>query len=121
MSEAGKQFTFDRMKSSAANRSIALGIAILTVPDPIPVVDEVIGTGLILGGLSYHLVSNLPYGGVSSYPSQSAITSTTGHSVRKSRKGGGATATSGKKQMRSTSQSYSRRKYYYGKKRKYRY
>ncbi len=109
MSEAGKQFTFDRMKSSAANRSIALGIAILTVPDPIPVVDEVIGTGLILGGLSYHLVSNLPYGGVSSYPSQSAVTSTTGHSVR----------TPAKKQIRSTSQSYSRRKYYYGKKRKY--
>ena len=103
------EFVLDRMKSSAANRSIALGIAILSVPDPIPVVDEVIGTALIAGGLSYHLISNLPYGGVSSYPSQSAVTSTTGHSVR----------TPAKKQIRSTSQSYSRRKYYYGKKRKY--
>ncbi len=110
MSDAGKQFTFDRMKSSAANRSIALGITILSVPDPIPVVDEVIGTALIAGGLSYHLISNLPYGGVSSYPSQSAVTSTTGHSER----------TSAKKQIRSTSHSYStRRRYYYGKKRKY--
>ncbi len=109
MSDAGIQYTFDKLKGSAANRSIALGITILSVPDPIPVVDEVIGTALIAGGLGYHLVSNSPYGGVSSYPSQSAVTSTTGHSVR----------TPAKKQIRSTSQSYSRRKYYYGKKRKY--
>ncbi len=109
MSDVGIQHTFDKLKGSAANRSIALGITILSVPDPIPVVDEVIGTALIVGGLSYHLVSNLPYGGVSSYPSQSAVTSTTGHSVR----------TPAKKQIRSTSQSYSRRRYYYGKKRKY--
>lgn len=109
MSEAGIQYTFDKLKGSAANRAIALGITILSVPDPIPVVDEVIGTALIVGGLSYHLVTNLPYGGVSSYPSQSVVTSTTGHSVR----------TLAKKQMRSTSQSYSRRRYYYGKKRKY--
>jgi len=110
MSDAGIQYTFDKLKGSAANRAIALGITILAVPDPIPVVDEVIGTALIAGGLTYHLVTNLPYGGVSSYPSQSVVTSTTGHSVR----------TPAKKQIRSTSQSYSRRRrYYYGKKRKY--
>ena len=51
----------------------------------------------------------LPYGAVTSYPSRSAITSATGQSVR----------TPAKKQMRSTSRSYSRRRYYYGKKRKY--
>jgi hypothetical protein len=96
---------------TAANMAIRTGVTILAVPDPLPVVDEVIGVTLIAGGLIYHLASNLPYGGVSSYPSQSVVTSTTGHSVR----------TPAKKQMRSTSRSsYSRRRnYYYGKKRKY--
>ncbi len=95
---------------TAANMAITTGRAILAVPDPLPVVDEVIGVALIGGGLIYHLASNLPYGGVSSYPSQSVVTSTTGHSVR----------TPAKKQMRSISRlSYSRRRYYYGKKRKY--
>ncbi len=55
--------------------------------------------------------SPLPYGSVSSYPSQShPITSTTGHSPRGHVK----------KQIRSTSHSHStRRNYYYRKKRKY--
>ncbi len=62
------------------------------------------------GRVAELVVFNLPFGGVSSYPSQSAVTSTTGHSVR----------TPAKKQIRSTSQSYyRRRRYYYGKKRKY--
>ncbi len=53
---------------------------------------------------------NLPYGAVSSYPSQShPVTSTTGHSKR----------TPAKKQIRSTSYSHSRRNYYYRQKRKY--
>ncbi len=55
--------------------------------------------------------SPLPYGSVTSYPSQShPITSTTGRSHPRGQV---------KKQIRSTSHSHSRRRYYYGKKRKY--
>lgn len=102
----------------AATRAIHLGFGILAVPDPIPVVDELFAAGLITAGSLWHgynfVVDNViqPYGTVTSYPSSSQpVTSTTGHSVR----------TPAKKQIRSTSHSHSRRRYYYGKKRKYRY
>lgn len=108
----------------ASTAMVRLGLQLLNpfgpedAASPGPV-DEIAGAVLIIGGLAWKfsdelgdfLMENysLPYGSVSSYPFQSAVTSTTGHSVR----------TPAKKQMRSTSQSYSRRRYYYGKKRKY--
>ena len=82
----------------------------LAVPDPLPIVDEVLFASVIAVGAGLYVHASLPYGSVTSYPSRSAVTSTTGHSVR----------TPAKKQMRSTSHSYSRRRYYYGKKRKFR-
>ncbi len=102
----------------AASSAIRTGLAILAVPDPIPVVDELIAAGLITAGGLWHgynfVVDNviLPYGSVTSYPSQShPVTSTTGHLTERN---------TAKKQIRSTSHSYSRRRrYYYGKKRKY--
>lgn len=102
----------------AATRAIQTGLGILAVPDPIPVVDELIAVGLITAGGVWHgynfVVENViqPYGQVTSYPSSShPITSTTGLNSER---------TPAKKQMRSTSRSsYSRRRYYYGKKRKY--
>ena len=70
-------------------------------------------TPTLQGRVAELVVYNLPYGGVSSYPSQSAVTSTTGHSER-------TRSRPSKKQISSTSRSYySRRRYYYGKKRKY--
>lgn len=100
----------------AATRAIHIGLGMLAVPDPIPVVDELIAVGLITAGGVWHgynfVVDNLiqPYGQVTSYPSSShPRTSTTGLKER----------TQAKKQMSSTSRSHSRRRYYYGKKRKY--
>jgi len=37
-----------------ANHMIRTGVIILMVPDPIPVVDEVLGAGLVYGGLYIH-------------------------------------------------------------------
>ena len=100
----------------AANTSIRVGLQLLNpfgaedVASPGPW-DEIAGVLLIGGGVIYH-ITQLPYGSVSSYPSQSqTVTSTTGHSQRGSVK----------KQIRSTSRSnsYRRRNYYYGKKRRY--
>ena len=88
------------------------GAAGLAVPDPLPIVDEVLFSAVVAVGAGLYVHASLPYGSVTSYPSQSAITSATGQTVR----------TPAKKQMRSTSRSsYSRRRYNYGKKRNYRY
>ncbi len=96
----------------ASSAMIRTGAVILATPDPIPVIDEVIGVTLIVGGIAWKIASALPYGSVTSYPSQShPVTSTTGHLTERN---------TAKKQIRSTSHSYSRRRrYYYGKKRKY--
>ncbi len=92
-------------------KMIGFGAGGLMVPDPIPLVDEIIFSAIIVAGGVLYIHGSLPYGSVSSYPSQShPITSTTGHSLRGQVK----------KQIRSTSRfSHSRRRYYYGKKRKY--
>ena len=98
----------------AANTSIRVGLQLLNpfgaedVASPGPW-DEIAGVLLIGGGVIYH-ISQLPYGSVSSYPSQSqTVTSTSGHTQERKVK----------KQISSTSRSYStrRRNYYYGKKR----
>ncbi len=92
-------------------KMIGWGTGGLLVPDPIPLVDEILFSAVIAAGAGLYIHGSLPYGSVSSYPSQShPITSTTGQSSRGQVK----------KQIRSTSHSYSRRRrYYYGKKRKY--
>lgn len=102
----------------AANTGIRVGLQLLNpfgvedVASPGPW-DEIVGVLLIGGGVIYHL-SQLPYGSVTSYPSQSqTVTSTTGHDVERGPV---------KKQISSTSSrshSYRRRNYYYGKKRRY--
>ncbi len=93
-------------------KMIGFGAGGLMVPDPIPLVDEIIFSAIIVAGGALYIHGSLPYGSVSSYPSQShPITSTTGHLSERN---------TAKKQIRSTSHSYSRRRrYYYGKKRKY--
>ncbi len=100
----------DIVEATASTSLIRAGGYILLAPDPSPI-NEVIGVTMIAGGLAWKIASALPYGSVTSYPSVShPITSTTGHSPRGK----------SQKQIRSTSHSYSRRRYYYGKKRKYR-
>ena len=92
---------------------IRFGAGGLMVPDPIPLVDEILFSAVIAAGAGLYIHGSLLYGSVSSYPSQShPITSTTGQTSER---------TPAKKQIRSTSRfSHSRRRrYYYGKKRKY--
>ncbi len=91
---------------------IRFGAGGLMVPDPIPLVDEILFSAVIAAGAGLYIHGSLPYGTVTSYPSQShPVTSTTGHLSERN---------TAKKQIRSTSHSYSRRRsYYYGKKRKY--
>ncbi len=94
-------------------KMIGFGAGGLMVPDPIPLVDEIIFSAIIVAGGALYIHGSLPYGSVSSYPSQShPITSTTGQISERN---------TAKKQIRSTSRfSHSRRRnYYYGKKRKY--
>lgn len=88
------------------------GAAGLAVPDPLPIVDEILFGTVVLVGAGLYVHASLPYGSVTSYPVQSQpVTSTTGHSQERKVK----------KQISSTSRSnsYRRRKYYYGKKRRY--
>ncbi len=91
---------------------IRWGAGGLAVPDPLPFVDEILFSAVIAAGAGLYIHGSLPYGSVSSYPSQShPVTSTTGLTFERN---------TAKKQIRSTSHSYSRRRrYYYGKKRKY--
>ncbi len=90
---------------------IRWGAGGLAVPDPLPFVDEILFSAVIAAGAGLYIHGSLPYGSVSSYPSQShPITSTTGQTFER---------TSAKKQIRSTSRYPTRRRYYYGKKRKY--
>ncbi len=93
-------------------KMIGFGAGGLMVPDPIPLVDEILFSAVIAAGAGLYIHGSLPYGSVSSYPSQShPVTSTTGLTLERN---------TAKKQIRSTSHSYSRRRrYYYGKKRKY--
>ena len=98
----------------AANRAIQTGLAILAVPDPLPVVDELAAAGLIVAGITWHgynaVMGHLTnaYNNSTNMSQSHPLTSTTGHSRRGN----------GKKQMSSTSRSYSkRRNYYYTKRR----
>lgn len=97
----------------ASSMMIRTGVLILATPDPIPVVDEVIGVTLILGGVAWKLVDRLPSkqtGGITQPDIYvPPVTSAT-------RMGGQV-----KKQIRSTSRkSHSRRKKYaYGKRKRY--
>ena len=107
-----QQAALDRSQKRLGSAMVRWGTAGLAVPDPIPFVDEILFGAVIVVGAGLYVHASLPYGSVTSYPVQSLpVTSTTGQSQeRKSQK-----------QMSSTSRSYSyrRRKYYYGKKRRY--
>lgn len=101
----------DIVEATASTSMIRAGGYLLLAPDPTPI-NEVIAVGLIAGGIAWKISSMIPYGTVTSYPSVShPVTSTTGHSLRGKKQ----------KQISSTSRSYSYRRRYYPKKRKYRY
>lgn len=91
------------------------GIAGLAVPDPLPLVDEILFAGVITVGGGMYLHSYLPTissGGITQPDVSSPIPTATGTLSQRGQV---------KKQIRSTSHYYSRRrKYDYGKKRRYR-
>jgi len=95
---------------------IRFGAVGLAVPDPIPFVDEILFGAMIATGaglVAYSEWGPMPYGAPTSLPMQShPVTSTSGHTKPRG---------NGKKQMSSTSHSYysRRKKYEYGKKRRY--
>jgi len=49
-----KQLIQDPVRRMIGSAMIRTGVAILMVPDPIPVIDEVVGAGLIYGGVYLH-------------------------------------------------------------------
>ena len=98
----------------ASSMLIRTGFLILATPDPIPIVDEVLGVTLIIGGLAWKLANRIPSrssGGITMPAVYSPIPTATGTLSR-----GGKP----QKQISSTSHFYSRRKKYdYGKRKRY--
>ncbi len=109
---------------TAATSLVRTGGAILLAPDPTPI-NEVVGVTMIIGGAAWHLAQHLstPSSGGITYPdtaSHPVLTSASGHT--KPRGKNHVKNNYVKKQMSSTSQSYSnfrRKKYDYARKRKY--
>jgi len=51
---SSKQLIQGPVRRMIGSAMIRTGVAILMVPDPIPVIDEVVGAGLIYGGVYLH-------------------------------------------------------------------